>query len=85
MGFIISLILTVITLCVLYVIYLIFFRKKENKAIEFRKTIRKGDAVKYHTSSGYNEGEILDIDPLGDGKYIKVTSIVPKHFIYPKL
>ena len=64
--------------------YLIFLRKGENKAKLFRKTIKVGDQIKYHVSQIETpEGEIVDIDPCNDGNFVKITTIIPKHFIYP--
>ena len=64
--------------------YLIKAIKNEKKAKSFRTQIRKGDRVTFHVmESKMPEGEVIDTDPLGDGEYVKVSTIVPKRFIYP--
>ena len=50
----------------------------------FRQNLRKGDKVSFHVKQSQRpEGEILDLDPLGDGEFVKITTVVPKRFIYP--
>ena len=55
--------------------------KNEKIAKIFRQNLRKGDKVSFQTQN--TEGEIVDLDPLGDGNYIKVSTIVPINRIYP--
>jgi hypothetical protein len=58
--------------------------KNEKMANVFRQNLRKGDKVTFHVMQSQRpEGEILDLDPLGDGQFVKITTIVPKRFIYP--
>ena len=58
--------------------------KNEKMADVFRQNIRKGDKVTFHVMQSQRpEGEILDLDPLGDGQFVKITTVVPKRFIYP--
>ena len=58
--------------------------KNEKMANVFRQNIRKGDKVTFHVMQSQRpEGEILDLDPLGDGQFVKITTVVPKRFIYP--
>ena len=55
--------------------------KNEKIAKIFRQNLRKGDKVSFQTQN--TEGESVDLDPLGDGNYIKVSTIVPINRIYP--
>jgi len=58
--------------------------KNEKMADVFRQNLRKGDKVTFHVMRSQRpEGEILDLDPLGDGQFVKITTVVPKRFIYP--
>jgi hypothetical protein len=58
--------------------------KNEKMADVFRQNLRKGDKVSFHVMQSQRpEGEILDLDPLGDGEFVKITTVVPKRFIYP--
>ena len=58
--------------------------RNEKLADVFRQNLRKGDKVSFHViQSQRPEGEILDLDPLGDGEFVKITTVVPKRFIYP--
>jgi hypothetical protein len=58
--------------------------KNEKMADVFRQNLRKGDKVSFHVMQSQRpEGEILDLDPLGDGQFVKITTVVPKRFIYP--
>jgi hypothetical protein len=56
----------------------------ERKAKLFRINLRKGDRVVFYVFPNKSpEGVVVDSDPLGDGKFVKVETIVPKHLIYP--
>ena len=58
--------------------------RNEKLADVFRQNLRKGDKVSFHVKQSQRpEGEILDLDPLGDGEFVKITTVVPKRFIYP--
>ena len=69
-------------LSICYIVWKVFVGEKKAKV--FRKNLKLGDSVSWD-SAYHNKGEIVDIDPKGDGNFVKVTSLVPKHIIYPKI
>ncbi len=65
------------------IIYLIFFRKAEIKAKKYRETMKIGDSIYFHPTINC-DGVITDIDTNGDDKFVTITTVIPKHFIFPK-